>query len=183
MSHYISLNQAIFVKIQNYFTGVCLANRHSIRVARIDKVEVNFAEKKLTLTDVLYIPELNRNLLSIEAVSRHRVTVKFELKSVLFKYNESVIVIINQYSSVYIVRSLSGKVAFKVQAYQNSTISLTLSATAGGDSSALKLTSELDRAVLSHVIDNSVISYATEGLKHLFKNSNSLTQTQFNYLK
>ena len=100
MSHYISLNQTIFNEIQNYFTEVYLTNRHSIRAAEIDKVKVNFVEKKLILTDVLYISELNENLLSIETVSRHKVTVKFELKSVLFKHNESVVATTNQHSSV-----------------------------------------------------------------------------------
>ena len=146
-------------------------------------MKVNFTEKKLTLTDVLYIFKLNGNLLLIEAVSRHEVTVKFRLKSVLFKHNESVSITANQYSSVYIVRSLSEKVTFKIQIYQNSTISLTLSVIAERDLSALKLTLELDRAVLSYVIDNSITSYAIESLEHMFKNFNSLTLTQFNYLK
>ena len=76
-------------------------------------MKINFIEKKLTLTDVLYISELNKNLLLIKAVSRYRVTVEFKLKSILFKHNESVIATVNQHSSVYIVRSLSEKVAFK----------------------------------------------------------------------
>ena len=146
-------------------------------------MKVNFAEKKLTLIDVLYIFKLNKNLLLIEAVSRHRVTVKFKLKSVLFKHNRSVIATANQYSSVYIVRSLSEKVTFKIQIYQNLTTSLTLSVTAEGDSSVLKLISELDRAVLSYVVSISTTFYATEGLEHTFKNSYSSTQTQSNYLK
>ena len=139
-------------------------------------MKVNFIEKKLTLTDVLYISKLNESLLLIEAVSRHEVTVKFRLKSVLFKHNRSVIATANQYSSVYIIRSLSKKVTFKVQAYQNLTISLTLSVTAERDSSASELISELDRAVLSHVVNNSATSYAIEDLGHTLKNSNSLTQ-------
>ena len=71
---------------------------------------MNFVEKKLTLTDVFYISELNENLLLIEAVSRHRVTVKFELKSILFKHNRSIVATTNQHSLIYIVRSLSRKV-------------------------------------------------------------------------
>ena len=146
-------------------------------------MKVNFAEKKLTLTDVLYVSKLNKNLLSIKAVSRHRVTVEFRLKSMLFKHNESVVTTANQHSSVYIVRSLSEKVAFKVQIYQDLTTSLTLSVTAGGDSLASELTSQLNRAVSDYVISSFITSYTTEGLKHTSKNSNSLTKAQSNYLK
>ena len=144
---------------------------------------MNFTEKKLTLTDVLYISELNRNLLSIEAVSRHRVTVEFRLKSILFKHNESVVATVNQHSSVYIVKSLSRKVAFKIQVYQNLIISLTLSVTVEGDLLALKLTLKLNRAVLSHVVNNLTTSYTMENLEHTLRNLSSLTQTQSNYLK
>ena len=179
----MSLNQAIFIEIWDYSTGVCLANRHSIRAARIGKVEVDFAGKKLTLTDVLYVPELNGNLLLIGAASRHGVTVKFGLKSVLFKHNGSVVATANQHSSVYIFRSLSGKVAFKVQAYQNLTMSLALPATAGGDPSASGLAPELDGAVSSHVVGNPATPYATEGLGHTPKNPDSSTQAQSDYLK
>ena len=73
--------------------------------------------------------------------------------------------------------------AFKVQAYQNSTISLALSVTAGGDSSASELISELNRAVSSYVINNPATSYAMKGLDYMPENSNSSTQTQSNYLK
>ena len=183
MSYYISLNQAIFIEIQNYFTEVYLINRHSIRAVKINKVKLNFVEKKLTLTDVFYIFKLNRNLLLIEAVSRHRVTVKFRLKSVLFKHNRSVIATANQYSSVYIVRSLSRKVTFKVQVYQNSTTSLTLPVTVERDSLALKLTLKLNKAVLNYVINNFITFYTMKGLKYILKNSNSLTQAQTDYLK
>ena len=138
-------------------------------------MKINFTEKKLTLIDVLYVSKLNENLLLIEAVSRHRVTVKLELKSILFKHNRSVIVTANQCSLIYIVRSLSRKVAFKVQIYQNLTISLTLSVTAEGDSSALKLTLKLNRALSDYLINNSATSYIIEGLKYTLKNSNSLT--------
>ena len=132
---------------------------------------------------VLYVSKLNENLLLIEAASRYRVTVEFRLKSVLFKHNESVVATVNQHSSVYIIRSLSEKVAFKVQVYQNLTTSLALSVTVEKDLSALKLTLKLDRAVLSHVVNNSTTSYTTESLEHTLKSSNSLTQTQSDYLK
>ena len=140
-------------------------------------MKINFTEKKLTLTDILYIFKLNRNLLLIKAVSRHRVTVKFKLKSVLFKHNESVIAIINQHSSVYIVKSLSEKVIFKIQVYQNLTMSLTLSVTAEGDLSVSDLTLKLNKALSDYVVNNSATSYTIESLEHTSKNFNSLTQT------
>ena len=146
-------------------------------------MKVNFIEKKLTLTDVLYIFKLNRNLLLIKAVSRHKVTVKFKLKSILFKHNKSVIATVNQYSSVYIIKSLSEKLVFKIQTYLNLITSLALSMTVEGDLSALKLTSELNRALSDYIVNNSATSYTIKSLKHISKNSNSLTQTQFNYLK
>ena len=123
---------------------------------------MNFAEKKLTLTDVLCIFKLNRNLLLIKAVSRHRVTVKFRLKSVLFKHNRSVIATANQHSSVYIIRSLSRKVIFKIQIYQNLTTSLTLSVTAEEDLSVLKPALKLNRALSDYIVSNSITSYANE---------------------
>ena len=56
---------------------VCLINEEIIEVTEIDKVKVFFEEEKLTLNEVLYVSKLDRNLLSIRAVSSHRITVKF----------------------------------------------------------------------------------------------------------
>ena len=56
-----------------------------------DKAEVFVNKKRLTLSDVLYVSELNKNLLLIEAVSNHSITVKFQIEKIIFRYNESVI--------------------------------------------------------------------------------------------
>ena len=56
---------------------VCLVNEKSIKVTEMSKAEVFFDEKKLIFSEVLYVLKLNRNLLSIETVSSHRITVEF----------------------------------------------------------------------------------------------------------
>ena len=86
-------------------------------MTEIDKAEIFFKEEKLTLNEVLYVSELNRNLLSIKAVSSHRITVKFQTRNVFFKHNESVIATAKCHSSVYILKSLNREVIFKVQIY------------------------------------------------------------------
>ena len=70
---------------------VCLINKKVIEVTEIGKAEVFFNRKKLTLNEVLYVSELNKNLLLIEAVSSHKITVKFQTENVFFKHNENVI--------------------------------------------------------------------------------------------
>ena len=71
---------------------VCLINEKIIKVTKIGKVKVFFEEEKLTLNEVLYVSELDRNLLSIKAVSSHTITVKFQTRNLLFKHNKSVVV-------------------------------------------------------------------------------------------
>ena len=73
----MTLYQSFFVKFQNYNMKVYLINEISVKVIRMNKTEIFFNEKKLTLNEVLYVSKLNENLLSIRAVSSHRITVKF----------------------------------------------------------------------------------------------------------
>ena len=96
---------------------VCLINEKIIEVTEIDKAEVFFKEEKLTLNEVLYVSELNKNLLLIKAISSHRITVKFHIRNVLFKHNKSVVVTAKPHSSIYILKSLNREMTFKVQIY------------------------------------------------------------------
>ena len=118
VSHHITSDWSFFVKFQKYSTDICLVNDKSIRVTEYSKAEIFVNRKRLTLSDVLYVSELNRNLLLIEAVSSHSITVKFWDKIAVFRYNKSVIATAIWFSSVYILKSSNRKVTFKVQIYQ-----------------------------------------------------------------
>ena len=150
-SHHMTPDRSFFVEIQDYSTDVCLANGKSIKVTGISKAEVCFGGKTLTLKDVLYVPELDGNLLLLGAASKNGVTVEFELERVLFKHQGNVIATANQHSSVYILKLTNGKVAFKVQTYQKSMSSMAAPATAGGAPPILGLTPEPVAAVPEQV--------------------------------
>ena len=65
-----------------------------------------------TLEDVLHVPNLDGNLLSIGAARKHGITVEFGLKNVLFKHNGTVVCTAMQHGSIYVVKSTNGKMAF-----------------------------------------------------------------------
>ena len=130
---------------------VYLTNEKSIKVTGISKAEVCFGGKTLTLKNIFYVSELDRNLLLIGAASKNGVTVEFRLKRVLFKHQGNVITTVNQHSSVYILKLTNGKVAFKVQTYQKLMSSMAAPVTAGGAPPILELTLEPVGAVSEQV--------------------------------
>ena len=86
---------SFFVEFQNYFTDIYLINEKLIKATENSKVKLFVNREKLTLNDILYMLELNRNLLLIETVSSHNITVKFLNKKTVFQYNERVIATVN----------------------------------------------------------------------------------------
>ena len=61
-------NQKSFIDINKYLTDISLTNKKLIKVTEINKVKISICKKTLTLNNILYISELNRNFLSIETV-------------------------------------------------------------------------------------------------------------------
>ena len=164
VSHHMSPDQSLFSMIQNYSTYVTLVNEKAIKVTDIRKVEVCFKGKTLTLIDILFVSELDGNLLSIEAVSKHSITVKFELINIVFKHNGVIVATANQHGSVYVIESTNRKAVFKVQVSEKSMKSLAAPATAEGGVPILELTSELVRAVSEKVGDPFKTASAEEVL-------------------
>ena len=182
----MTLNQSFFIEFQNYSTEVCLINEKSIRVIEYSKAEVFVDRKRLTLSDVLYMSELNRNLLSIEAVSSHDITVKFQNKEAVFEHKESVIATAKCHDSVYILKSLNRKVTFRVQTYSTLTNELTALTTAERASPMLELTSESVRAVTEYErvsVNDSAVRGDFTSIFLILKNSDFLTKAQTEYQK
>ena len=128
-SHHMTPNRGSFVDINEYLTDVSLANGKSIKATGIGRVEVPICGEILTLNDVLYVPELDGNLLSIGAAKRHGITVEFGLESVLFKQSGTVVGAAIQHGSVYIIKSTVGNVAYMAVSRQKSEDFLAISAT------------------------------------------------------
>lgn len=63
---------------------IYLINEKTIKITDIKKVEVCYNDKVLTLTDILFVLKLNRNLLSIKAASKNSITVKFKFINIVF---------------------------------------------------------------------------------------------------
>ena len=186
VSHHMTLNWSFFVTFQNYSMQICLANEKIIEVTEIDKVKVLFKEEKLTLNEVLYVLRLDRNLLSIRAVSSHRITVKFWVRDVFFKHNKSIVAITKCHSSVYILKSLNREVTFKVQIYWHVFSELTASVTAERALSMSKLALKSVRAVLKYeraLVNNSMTRENFTSITLRSENPHFLTQTQTDYQK
>ena len=165
---------------------ICLTNEKIIEVTEIDKAEILFKEEKLTLNEVLYVSELDRNLLSIRAVSSHRITVKFWARDVLFKHNESIVATVKCHSSVYVLKSLNREVIFKVQIYWCVFSELTASATAERALSISELVSKSVRAVLKYEevsVNDSMTRENFTSITLRSENPHFLTQTQTDYQK
>ena len=127
-----------------------------------------------------YVSKLDRNLLSIEAVSSHRITVKFWTRNVLFKHNESVVATAKCHSSVYILKSLNREIIFKVQIHWCAFIELTASVTTEKALPILKLVSESVRAVSEYeraLVNDSMMREDFTSITLRLKNSDFLTQT------
>ena len=186
VSHYMTLNWSFFIEFQNYSTDVYLTNEKSIRVTEYGKAEVFVNEKRLTLSDVLYMSELNRNLLSIEAVSSHGITMKFWDKEAVFEYKESVIATVKHHSSAYILKLLNRKVTFRVQTYSTLTNKLTALTTAKRALPMLELISESVRAVTEHEeasVNDSAVREDFTSIFLILKNSDFLIKAQTEYQK
>ena len=150
-SHHMSPDRTLFSTMQDYSTYVTLANGKAIKATGIGKVEVCFEGKTLALTNVLFVPELDGNLLLIGAASKHGITVEFGLTNVAFKHNGSVIATAKQHGSVYVIELTNGKAAFKAQVSKKPTRSLAAPATAEGGAPTLGLAPELVGAVPEEV--------------------------------
>ena len=185
--HHMTSDQSFFFELHDYSTEVSLINEQSIRVTEIDRAEVFIKEERLTLSEILYVLRLNRNLLSIEAVSNHSIAVKFWDEKAVFKHNKSIIAIIRWHSLIYILQSTNRKITFKVQIYQKSVNDLTASMTAERALSMLKLTLKSVRAVLKQErasLNNSVKNEVFISITSEYsENSDFSTQTQTEYQK
>ena len=183
-SHHMSPDRSLFATIQDYSTDVCLANGRSIKATGIGRVEVCVQGKTLNLTDVLFVLELDGNLLSIGAASKHGITVEFGLVNVVFKHNGAVVATANQHGLVYIVELTNRKAALKVLASGKSAKSLATPATAGGTPPMLGQLPESTGAV-PEAVGASLKTPAAEGgiTPESLENLNSLAQAQTDYAK
>ena len=183
----MTLNWSFFIEFQNYFTDVYLINEKSIRVTEYSKAEVFVNRKRLTLSDILYMSKLNENLLLIEAVSSHDITVKFWDKEAVFEHKESVIAMTKHHSSAYILKSLNEKVIFKVLIYSMSVNKLTVSATVKEAQFTLNLVMKSVRVVTEYV--KALLHASVKKGNFTFissessRNSDSTTQAQTDYQK
>ena len=154
VSHHMTSDWSFFFEFHDYSTEVCLINEQSIRVTEISKAEVFIKRERLTLSEILYVLRLDRNLLLIEAVSSHSIAVKFQNEKAVFRHNESVIAMTRWHSLIYILQSTNRKMTFKVQIYQKTVNDLTASVTTEGASPMLELTLKSVRADLKQVRDS-----------------------------
>ena len=122
-------DKSLFINMKSYSMNICLANEASIKASEIGKARAKFGGKLTILKNVLYVPELDSNLLSIGAAQNHHVTVKFSLKKIEFKHHEVTIATAMKIGSVYVVRSNDRKTAFKAQSHKKLATHLVISVT------------------------------------------------------
>ena len=143
VSHHMTPDKSLFVDMKSYSTDICLANGASIKASGIGEARAKFGGKLTILKNVLYVPGLDSNLLSIGAAQNHHVTVEFSLKKVEFKHHGVTIATAMKIGSVYVVRSSDGKTAFKAQSHKKSATCLVASVTVQGGSPDSGLAPEL----------------------------------------
>ena len=150
----------------------------------IGTVEVTVGGGIVTLEDVLHVPNLDGNLLSIGAARKHGITVEFGLKNVLFKHNGTVVCTAMQHGSIYVVKSTNGKTAFQVQAYGKPANGLAAPAITGGGPSTSEPIPQLVGAAPEHGGGSNEAPSDEEDLGHNTPEFPDLApQAQTNYWK
>ena len=129
MSYHMTSDKSLFIDIKSYSTDICLANEAFIKISEISEVRAKFEKKLTILKNVLYVSELNFNLLFIEAAQNYHITVKFSLKKIEFKYHKVIIATVIKIDSVYVVRLSDRKTVFKTQRHKKSVTYLIISVT------------------------------------------------------
>ena len=59
-------DKSLFIDMKSYFMNICLANEAFIKASEISEARAKFEEKLMILKNVLYVPELNFNLLVVQ---------------------------------------------------------------------------------------------------------------------
>ena len=169
--------------MKSYSMNICLVNEAFIKASEISKARAKFGKKLTILKNVLYVSELNSNLLSIEAAQNHHVTVKFSLKKIEFKYHEVTIATVMKIDSVYVVRSSDRKTAFKAQSHEKSVTHLITSVTVQGEFPDSELASELVSAGKESLEEKSETSESEMLLEHKTPEKPAIPQSQTEFQK
>ena len=176
-------DKSLFVDMKLYSTDICLANEASIKASGIGEARAKFGEKLTILKNVLYVPELDSNLLSIGAAQNHHVTVKFSLKKIEFKYHEVIIVTAMKIDSVYVIRSSDRKTVFKIQSHKKLITCLIVSVTVQGRFSDSGLAPELVSAGKESLGEKSETLKSEMLLEHKTPEKPAISQSQTEFQK
>ena len=176
-------DKSLFINMKSYSTDICLANGASIKASGIGEARAKFGGKLTILKNVLYVPELDSNLLSIGAAQNHHVTVKFSLKKIEFKHHEVTIATAMKIDSVYVVRSSDGKTAFKAQSHKKSATCLVISVTAQGGFSDSELAPEPVSAGKEPLGEKSEALESEMLLEHKTSEKPAIPQSQTEFQK
>ena len=76
-SRHMTPNESIFTSKQSVQTTVTVANGEKLHAQGIGDVKVNINSQLIQMKDVLYVPDLDTNLLSISALNQNRFSVLF----------------------------------------------------------------------------------------------------------
>ena len=176
-------DKSLFIDMKSYSTDICLANEAFIKISEISKARAKFGEKLTILKNVLYVSELNFNLLFIEAAQNHYITVKFDLKKIEFKYHEVIIVTVMKIDSVYVIRSSDRKTAFKTQSHKKLVTYLIISVTVQREFSDSELAPELVSADKESVREKFRASENEILLEHKISEKSAISQSQTEFQK
>ena len=81
-SRHMTYNKAIFTNMRPYRTTIRVANGQQLFSAGVGIISTNIDGEDIRMSDVLYVPELDVNLLSIAALNRKGLNVSFTQRGV-----------------------------------------------------------------------------------------------------
>ena len=85
VSRHITPDELVFINKRKINTYVIIANGEVLKIRIIGDVEVDLGERIISIKNVLYVPELDANLLSIAALNQRGFTVLFNKTEVEIK--------------------------------------------------------------------------------------------------
>jgi len=101
-------------------SNISTAGKESIVLRGIETVRINVMlqgkVKLIKLTNVLFVPELRSNLLSVPVITKKNYEVKFtESKAYIIRRNRSLVCIAIKRNYMYVVKQIANHKAFSVQ--------------------------------------------------------------------
>ena len=104
-SRHMTPNGNIFTSKRSIKATVTIANGEKLHAKGVENVCFDIEDQNIRMTDVLHVPELDANLLSISALNRKGFSVLFRKDGVDIRQRDSLVVSGIMRGKIYFLRS------------------------------------------------------------------------------